>query len=363
MQSGAESGSFEAQILDSMSSGVVAVDLEGVVRVYNAGAYQLLDGPRGGPRAALGRDCRQVLAAQPGVVRLLLEALERKDPISRGELALEGGLGTIGLTLAPVRDARGEPQGAGMIFRDLAPIERQDERERLRERLAALGQMAAGLAHAIRNPLAGMEVSAGLLRRRLPAASEERELVDELLGELREVSRTVSQSLDFVRPAAPSMAPLDAAELLEDALAVARARVPFRGAVEWRVAAGLPQVMGDADLLRTVLTDLLVNALQAVDPDAGRLSLGVSTRPGEVSSAPDVVWIVADDGPGVPEGLREKIFYPFFTTKDDGSGVGLANAQKVVASHAGRLELRTQGGHAGCAFHLRLPSVPKAVCG
>ena len=191
---------FEAQILGSMSSGVIAIDAEGVVRVYNAGAQQLLGCPAEGPRAALGRGCREVLASQPGVARLLLDALERKSPISRGELTLEAGQGTIGLTLAPVHGEDGVPCGAGMIFRDLAPIERQDERARLQERLAALGQMAAGLAHAIRNPLAGMQVSAGLLRRRLPAGSEEQELVDELLGELREVSRTVSQSLDFVRP-------------------------------------------------------------------------------------------------------------------------------------------------------------------
>ena len=348
-------GNFEALILGSMSSGVVAIDAEGAVRVLNAGACQVLGWSGGPPEAALGRDCRQVLAAQPGVARLLLEALERKSPISRGELALEGGAGTIGLTLAPVCDPDGAVCGAGMIFRDLAPIERQDERERLRERLAALGQMAAGLAHEIRNPLAAMEVTAGLLQRRLPEGSEERELLDDLRGELRVVSRTVTRSLEFVRPAAPEPRPVDAVRLLEEALETARARIPFAGTVERAWQDEVPPLEADVEQLRTALTDLIVNAFQAMG-GAGRLALSVHAEPRDAGDGDaDVVLGVADDGPGVPEGLREKIFYPFFTTKDDGSGVGLANAQKVVASHGGRLELRGRTGP-GCEFQVRLPA-------
>lgn len=343
--------SFEAWLLGSMSSGVVGIDTEGAVSVLNLGAQQVLGCPAGPPEAALGRDCRQVLAAQPGVVRLLLEALERKSPVSRAELSLEGGGGTIGLTLGPVRDASGRLRGAGMIFRDLAPIERHDEQARLRERLAALGQMAAGLAHAIRNPLAGMEVSAGLLRRQLPEASDERALLDELVGEMRAVSRTVSQSLEYVRPTAPEMRRVDPVRLLEEALDVARARVPFAGVVERAWEAHLPPLEADAEQLRTALADLMGNALEAMaDRPGARLSLAVRTAP-----PADLVFSIGDDGPGVPPELREKIFYPFFTTKDDGSGVGLANAQKVVASHGGRLELESPAG-AGCVFQVRLPS-------
>jgi len=342
-------------LLGSMSSGVVAIDRDGAVRVLNAGAQQVLGCSAGAPQAALGHDCREVLAAQPGVARLLLGALERKHPISRGELALSGGVANIGLTLAPVRDAHGRVCGSCMIFRDLAPIERQDERVRLRARLEALGEMAAGLAHAIRNPLAGMEVSAGLLHRRLAPGSEERELLDELLGEMRAVSRSVSQSLEFVRPASPELGRVDPVGLLEEAWHVARARVAFDGAVERAWQDDLPPLEADAEQLRTALTDLVVNALQALD-GRGRLTLSVHAEAGGSGDGPpDVILGVADDGPGVPAGLREKIFHPFFTTKEDGSGVGLANAQKVVASHGGRLELTSAPG-GGCRFQVRLPS-------
>lgn len=343
-----------------MSSGVVAIDRDGVVRVFNDGARLLLGtAADAGPEDALGADCRQLLAGQPEVVRLLLGALESKSPISRGELRLAGEGGTIGLTLGPVHDAAGRVCGAGMIFRDLAPIERQDERTRLHERLAALGEMAAGLAHAIRNPLAGMEVSAGLLRRRTAEGSEERELVDELLTELRAVSRSVSQSLEFVRPAAPQLERIDPAGLLEEACRHARAQVAFAGRVERAWQGTLPPLEADADQLRTALTDLVVNALQALGGQ-GCLRLSAHAEPvGNDPTALDVVLAIADDGPGVPAALREKIFHPFFTTREGGTGVGLANARKVVASHGGRLELvEAPGG--GSRFEVRLPALAGA---
>lgn len=341
-------GTFAEQILGALTAGVLAVDAEGELAAFNAGAQRILGCPEGDVSEALGRDCRQALAAQPGVVRLLLEGIGRKTPISRAELALAGG--TIGFTLYPIRDASDNPLGAALIFRDLAPIERADEQERLRERLAALGQMAADLAHAIRNPLAGMEVLAGHLRRRLADRPDDRALVDEIRVELRALTETVNQGLAFVRPGALAAAPVDVVQLVEEALAVARARVGFTGSVERCWDAGVPPVDADADQLRTALSDLIVNALEAMSTGGGtRLALAVRLR------EPDVRISVSDDGPGIAPELREKIFYPFFTTKEGGAGVGLASAQKAVASHGGHIELDARRGR-GCAFHVWLPA-------
>jgi signal transduction histidine kinase len=350
-------GGFEAWVLASLTSGVVGIDGEGAIAVLNGGAQRILGCPEGDPAAAIGRDCREVLAAQPRVARLLLDARTRCGPLSRAELVLAAPpgarAGTIGFTLAQVRDAQARPAGAAMIFRDLAPVERADEQERLRERLAVLGQMAAGLAHEIRNPLAGMEVVAGLLRRRLADRPEDQELVTELIGELRAVARTVAGSLEFVRPSTPLRAPLDAVTLLEDSLAAARTRAPFEGTVEREYAAPLPRLSGDEDLLRTALTNLIVNAFEAMG-GSGALTLRVAARK-EDSADPELCLSVSDSGPGIPAELREKVFYPFFTTKRTGSGVGLASAQKIVASHGGSIELDSAPG-SGCKFCVRLPA-------
>ena len=364
---------FPAWILESMSSGIAAIDCHGTVVTLNAGARRILGCADLPPDRSIGRHCRDVLAGQPGVVRLLLEALERKGPLSRAELPLEGGAAAraIGFTLCPVRDGSDRLRGAAMIFRDLAPIERGDEQERLRERLAALGQMAAGLAHQIRNPLAGMEVLVGLLRRRLADRPETQELVDELALELRAVAATVLASLEFVRPAAPHPVRVDPARMMEEALATALARVPFEGAVERRFETRLPPLEADADQLRVALVDLVVNALEAMaDGRGARLALSVRARDADPDATPvrvgvdgtsraaparEIVFEVADDGPGVPPELREKVFYPFFTTKQRGSGVGLAMAQKIAVAHGGSLELDSGSGR-GCALRVRLPA-------
>jgi signal transduction histidine kinase len=359
----------------------VAIDERGRIAALNAEAQRILGGPEGRPEAALGCDCREVLRPQPTVSHLLLEALDGHERPSRAELVLEAAgtspPRTIGFTLGAVRDAEGVLRGAALFFRDLAPVERLSEQERLRERLAALGQMAAGLAHEIRNPLAGMEVIAGLLRRRFESRPEELALLAELTGELRALTATVTQSLEFVRPLAPVRGRCDAPALLDEALATARARVPGPVAIEREYEGDLSPFSGDGEQLRTVLVNLLVNALeamQAAPADARCLRLAVRSEAPERTLAGQtwavgpkgfntlpcprpsraLVITVDDNGPGVASDLRERIFYPFFTTKERGSGVGLAMAQKIVASHGGSLSLESPGGP-GARFRVRLP--------
>ena len=369
---------FEEWILGSLTSGIVAIDSDGRLVTLNTGAQRILGCSNAESPAALGRDCREVLRAQPSVARLLLDTLDGRSPLSRAELVLDADGGrlasTIGFTLAPVRDGDGCVRGAAILFRDLTPFERGDEQERLRERLAALGQMAAGMAHEIRNPLASMEVLAGLLKRRLGGRPEELALLTQLMSELRAVAESVSASLEFVRPVSPARCPVDVRELVEESLRTATKRVPFAGAIERRYASDLPELQADPDLLRSVVTNLIVNAFEAMNGQRqpARLELGIHTRVSEpparsVRVGPDgrtaapelrplreLVISVSDAGPGIAEELREKIFYPFFTTKERGSGVGLALAQKIVASHGGVLELESVCG-AGATFRVRLP--------
>jgi nitrogen-specific signal transduction histidine kinase len=371
---------FGSWILGSMSSGVVAIDTHYAVVMMNDGAQRILGCPRGGVTSVLGTDCRKALAAQPAVAQLLIEALDAQSPLSRAELVLEAvgerSKSTIGFSLSPVRDDQSRVCGAAMIFRDLTPFERMDEQDRLRERLTALGQMAADLAHEIRNPLAGMEVVAGLLKRRLADRPEEQALVHEIIGELRSVADTVSASLEFVLPVALERRSLDPVALVEDAIATARSRICFEGVIDRAFDPGLPEIDVDAEQLRSVVTNLIVNAFEAMaDGQAGsepRLTVSLEcvvtdrnlrsvrvnsdghTRTSHAISGRELVIGVSDNGTGVPADLREKVFYPFFTTKQRGSGIGLANAQKIVASHGGIIEL---GGaeDAGATFRVRLP--------
>jgi len=351
---------FARWLLDSLRSGLLAVDRNPslVALSPEAAGWLGLEPPR--PEAWLGQPAARVLRSHPRILALLREALEGREQPGRAELALQAGEGggprTLGFTLVSVRDGEGRVQGAALLFRDLTPFESADEQARLRDRLAALGQMAAGLAHEIRNPLASLEVLAGLLKRQLGDRPEDLELVEELLAELRLLTATVNARLDFVRPAAPSPRPVEALSLIEEGLARARARVPFQGRVE--IEPGEPglSVFTDPEQLRSVLADLFVNAFQAMASHEPRdLRQGHCLRVALARSREGGTSVsVSDTGPGVPEELRERIFNPFFTTRSQGTGVGLAEAQKVLASHGGTLSVRGEAGQ-GATFLLHLP--------
>lgn len=368
-------------LVGCLSSGLVAIDAGGAVVALNPAAQRILGTPPGDPARWLGHDFREILAARPQIIALLEDALDGRERPSRAELALEERPGsppsTIGFTVLAIRDARQAVRGAAIQFRDLSAYERVEERERLRDRLAALGEMAAGLAHELRNPLAGMEVMAGLLRRHLPEGSQEHALVLDLLVQMRAIARTLDDALEFVRPVTPAPQPLDPVALVDLCIERACARVPFSGKIERRYANGLPRLSADPEQLLAAFTDMLVNALEAMhecdDGREPRLEVAVH---GERRPAPqgpvrvdgrslparpapatrhEVVVSIADNGPGVPEELRDRIFHPFFTTKDGGSGVGLAKAQKVVIGHGGAIELASRPGQ-GATFRVRLPA-------
>ncbi|RIL01571.1 MAG: hypothetical protein DCC71_17470 [Proteobacteria bacterium] len=357
---------YAAWLLDSIRSGLVAIDAGGTLVALNAPGHRVLGCGGAEPASLLGRDCREALATQPAVVQRLVEALDGSERPSRAELVLASGADrpgpTIGYTVSPVRGPGGAVAGAVLQFRDLTPFERGAEQERLRERLAALGEMAAGLAHEIRNPLAGMEILTGLLRRRLAGRDEELALVNELTSELRRVAQTVTDSLEFVRPVALRREPVDPVELLEESLARARSRVPFDVDVQREYAETVPELRADGERLEGVLTNLIVNAFEAMHgagSDPARVLLGVRVESADApwaaaDAGPELVLTVGDTGPGIPEDLRERVFYPFFTTKQRGSGVGLAQAQKIVAGHGGRLDLESEKGQ-GATFRVRLP--------
>jgi signal transduction histidine kinase len=177
------------------------------------------------------------------------------------------------------------------------------------------------------------------------------------MGELRALAGTVTTSLEFVRPVSISRVACDPAAILEASLDLARARIPFAGAIRRDYEDVLPRIGADAGELRAALTDLLVNALEAMaeaDPDRGHLLQLELRSHASGEDRRELEIRISDSGPGIPEPLRERIFYPFFTTKEGGSGVGLANAQKVVLSHGGSIGVESWEG-AGSTFSVRLP--------
>jgi signal transduction histidine kinase len=349
---------FFRDIVGSMRNGVIAITRDGHIAVMNDVACHAL---HVAVRATnIGGHYADVLHGAPEVVRILNAAFEAEHLPNRAELRLKSTGRVIGYTLSLIRGEDGEVSGATLFFKDLTRVEQLEERERLRDRLAALGEMAAAIAHEVKNPLAGIEVMAGLLRRRLAGQTEAQATLTDIINEVKMANAIVVEVLDFVRPIRLQVEPVPVTRVLQDAVHGAEATVPRRGtALRIDVPDSLPSIEGDSGQLRQLFTNLVSNAFEALD---GRGTVTITAQyvpgdegPGEtLGSMPTVVVDVADDGAGIADDLQDRIFNPFFTTKPRGSGLGLAIVRKIVDAHDGRISVASPPS-GGARFRVVLP--------
>ena len=192
------STSFFRDVVGSLRNGVVIITRQGQLAHMNHEAYRVLGVGRGGND--VGRPYTEVLQNNPEVIRILHAAFELTQLPNRAELRLRYTGKVIGYTVCAVRDARGRVTGATLLFKDLTRVEQLEERERLRDRLAALGEMAAAIAHEVKNPLAGIEVMAGLLKRRVAGVPDAEALLNDIITEAKMANSIVLETLEFVRP-------------------------------------------------------------------------------------------------------------------------------------------------------------------
>ncbi|HEY8550395.1 MAG TPA: ATP-binding protein, partial [Vicinamibacterales bacterium] len=356
---GTSSDRFFRNMVGSMRNGVIAITREGHVAVMNDVACHALNIPI--RPSNIGGHYTDVLHGAPEIVRILSTAFESEHLPNRAELRLKSTGRVIGYTLSLIRDEEGQVSGATLFFKDLTRVEQLEERERLRDRLAALGEMAAAIAHEVKNPLAGIEVMAGLLKRRLPDHPEAQSMLNDIINEAKMANAIVLEVLDFVRPIRLMLEPVSLSRVLQDAVHMADTLVS-RGDVTLHVDVpeSLPPIEGDTNQLRQLFTNLISNAYEALD---GRGNITVTAQyvpadelPGSegLTASPTIVVDVADDGPGVPEDLRDRIFNPFFTTKPRGSGLGLAIVRKIVDAHDGRITVSAPP-NGGARFRVVLP--------
>ena len=356
---GKTSDRFFRELVWSLRNGVLAITRDNRVAVFNDIAYRTL-GLEPDP-ADLGQPYSEVLAHNHDVARILDGAFKLTHLPNRAELRLASGK-VIGYTLSLVHDAEQQTVGAALFFKDLTRVEQLEERERLRDRFAALGEMAAAIAHEVKNPLAGIEVMAGVLKRQLTSEDSQQILAD-IITEAKMANAIVQEVLEFVRPIRLQVEHVSLAQVIRDAVGMAESQIDPGGTrLELTVPDGLPDLQGDPHQLRQLFTNLLINAFEAVGgrgrvdlhcwlgtPDDHDTAVGDPTEP----SRPLMVEVV-DDGPGVPTEVADKIFSPFFTTKPKGSGLGLAIVRKIVDAHDGRIDMEAQPAGGTC-FRVALP--------
>ena len=350
-----------------MRCGIVAVNREGRLVMINSLGAQILGLPEA---PAPGAQAAEALSMHPQLVQLLHDSFSMTSLPNRAEMDLHPDsvkVRTIGFTLSMIPGDNGT-DGVAMFFKDLTQIEHQQEQEKLRDRLAALGQMAASLAHEIRNPLAAIKVTCSLLKRRLEAEHEGAAMVDKIVAEVRRLNETVTSSLEFVKPLSLDLQHGDLRKVLDESVDVAQGR---RGRpdilVHRELPEEMPQFLMDRTKLRQVFENLILNAMEAVGekgsvtveaecvPTTMVASIPYTPSEGENGACRDIMVVrVADTGPGISDEDISRVFFPFFTTKEQGSGVGLSTAKKIVDSHGGLIDVGYAPG-GGALFTVRLP--------
>src|SRR5215467_6494111 len=251
-------------IVSSMRNGVLAVHRDGTLALMNDEAYRIFS--LTARPDDIGQPFSEVLRTRADIVRVLTAAFELKHLPNRAELRLKELDRVIGYTLSLVRDDAADTVGAVMFFKDLTRVEQLEERERLRNRLASLGEMAAGIAHELKNPLAGIEVMAGLLRRHVSDKLDAQSILADIISEAKLANAIVVEMLEFVRPIRLEVERTNLAEVLQQSVTLAETKVK-RGntALSVGIPADLPAIDGDYYQLCQVFTNLLTNAFEALD--------------------------------------------------------------------------------------------------
>lgn len=348
-------------VISSIRSGVVIADARGSVVALNHAGEEIL-----GAKAAavVGRDYRVAFAEVPAFCERLASTLEAGRPQTRAEFFVrQPGARSVpvGLTTSILKDDDGVDRGVIAVFQDLTEARRLEERSRHEERLAALGEFAAGLAHEIRNPLNAIKGSVDLIRESAKPDAGDARLFDLVVREIDRLNRLVGDVLTYGRMESGERQIIRLDELVDEVAAMARNHTSYRQEIALETG---PQerVEGhaNAEQMKRVLLNLLVNAFEAVE-GAGRVRVAAVAKGSfgarGLEGGPDAsaALVVEDTGAGISPDRRAEVFQPFHTTKKGGTGLGLAIVDKIVRGHGGRIAVASEVGR-GSRFVVYLPS-------
>jgi two-component system nitrogen regulation sensor histidine kinase GlnL len=347
-------------VIDALQAGVVVLDRAGRIEQLNAQACRFLQLPA---EAVLAAPVERLAGAGHAMSRLARSVLASGLSAQESDLRLErrhdaGAL--LDVAASPLFDARGESDGVVLVLRDRTQQKRLLLLEAERERFQALGQLAAGLAHEIKNPLGGIRGAAELLARRA-TDDKARETAELIVRESTRIASLVEDLMVFSRGEALALRPVNIHEVLDGVLALLALDPLAAGiAIERSYDPSLPEFLADPDRLTQVFLNLTRNALQAMAPGGGtlevtsRMTLDHRVTTPEGRLVPTLAVWIEDTGPGMPEAVLRQATTPFFTTRSGGTGLGLAVADFWVTQHGGMLHLESEVGR-GTRARVTLP--------
>jgi len=324
---------FRDTLISSLPVGLIVTDSQGLIILCNQFAEQMTsvvekDVVGMPPEEVLAPELAQALSGQD----LTVESSARKEIMLPDH---KGGLRTLQLHSMAVVDSEGAPSGIMLLIQDLSQVKSLEEELRRSERMAALGKMAAGVAHELRNPLSSIKGLAILLRSRFQEKSNDQQTADILVQEVERLNRSISELLDYTRPQKLLKGSVHPEEVVHKAMSLIRMDAESMGVMmEIHADESVPVIQADQDKLNQVFLNLFLNSIQAME-QGGRLDIYVACDGGYVT------FTVKDTGCGVHKDDIPRVFDPYFTTKPQGTGLGLAMSVKIIEEHGGTISFQS----------------------
>ncbi len=354
---------FNAHVIDSLTSGLLTTDPAGQVISCNRAGEQIAGVSHAD---ALGADARELLQMTEDWRAALARGLP-EGRVLRADYGYQTGDGRhieLGASMTVLATPNG-PAGYIFTFQDVTEHRKREREARVQQRLAAVGEMAAGIAHEIRNPLASMSGSIQVLRDELPLNPEQEQLMDIVLRESERLNDTIKNFLAYARPQRNTLHPLDLRRIVEETAVLLRNSQEYadRHQIDVDVPSQDVSFMGDEAQMRQIVWNLATNGLRAM-PSGGTLTLSVASEPptGAAGSEPTSIIRVHDEGLGIPAEEIDRVFQPFRGAFSRGSGLGLSIVHRIVSDYAGRIDVSSVPGR-GTTVEVRLPGRAEVLAG
>lgn len=341
---------YTRQVVANMPNGLLSIDTRGRIVSYNRLSLELLGLQESDVRAL---NLKTIIDFQASGID---QTLANCRPILEREIqhkSKSGEMIPLSMSATPILEEDDQCQGAVIVLRDLREIKQLEEKVRRSEKLAAIGKLAAGVAHEIRNPLSSIRGFAQFLSQGLKDSPKEQAYAQTMVSEVDRINRVVTDLLTFARPTTAEAVPADVTELVEHCVRLVQADADSRNITLRRNITDLSKVRLDTNQLTQALLNLLLNAMQAVE-SGGTIEIGAALKPSDDRL---LLW-VEDNGAGIQPDKFEKIFDPFYTTRAKGTGLGLAIVHKIVENHQGEIGVESPpaGKKKGSRFTLFLPA-------
>ncbi len=353
-----ETRNFLESIVEKAGDAISVVDLEGRIIYWNEGAEKIYGYAK---EEVLGRSSGFLFpqgdplkAREEKRFQSLIARVWKGEVISNVEvkrLAKGGRELTVSVTFSPLRDAAGKIVGASRICKDITQMKKAEEKLLLSERLSSMGELIAGVAHEIRNPLAGIKINTQVMARNSDIPAMDKQLLGSTLEGIEKIQKIVEDMLDYARPRAAEYKPEEINSIVEKSLDVLN--VPLKNAnivACFERGRNLPQVKVDRHQIQQVLINIMLNAIHAMEKGG---TVTVRTFP---TGGGGVGIEIEDTGVGIPAAHLKRIFDPFFTTKSRGTGLGLSITMKLLENHKALIEVASEEGK-GSIFTIQFPAL------